>query len=79
MPEGAEKERALTELRKLQDGLMFGASRVFVGRNKSKDAIINLSDAKGSTRIRMRVDSAGNTSLVFLDEEGEVIMSLPED
>lgn len=79
MPEGAEKERALTEFRELQNGLMFGASRVFVGRNKSKAAVINLSDAKGNARIRMSVDSVGNPRLVFLDDQGKVIMSLPDE
>jgi hypothetical protein len=38
-----------------------------------------LKDAKGKTRIEMSVEPNGNPKLNFLDENGKVVYSLPED
>ena len=55
------------------------AERVYLGRNISKAAVINLSDRSGRPRIRMMVDSLGTPSLEFLDEQGHVTARLPEN
>ena len=51
---------------------------MYVGRDLTKAAVVNLSDRNGKTRIRMMVDSLGTPSLEFLDETGKVTSRLPE-
>jgi len=56
----------------------FSPTRIFVGKNKEKEAKITLYDAKGNARIDMRVDAAGMPHLDFKDALGKVTYSLPE-
>jgi hypothetical protein len=79
MPEGAEKSAAWAELAAYQDGVPFGAPRLFAGRDISKSSVVNLSDRFGRVRLQLMVDSAGAASLRFLDEQGEVVYRLPEE
>ena len=60
------------------NGVPLYAERVYVGRNRSKAAVLNLSDRAGKPRIRMMVDSMGVPSLEFLDAQGRVISRLPD-
>jgi hypothetical protein len=53
------------------------AERVYVGRNRAKAAVLNLSDRDGKPRIRLQVDSLGVASLEFLDAAGSVLSRLP--
>ena len=78
MPEGAERDAALRQWAAPRDGVPLAAQRVYVGRDPSRAAVVNLSDPMGRTRIRMRVDSTGTPSLEFLDENGQVTARLPE-
>jgi hypothetical protein len=55
----------------------FSPTRVFVGKNKEREANVTLYDAKGNARINMVVDESGSPRLDFLDETGKVIESLP--
>ena len=73
MPEGPEKEAARKSLR--ESG--FSPTRIFVGKNKEREAKVTLYDAKGNARINMMVDAAGLPRLDFLDEGGKVTYSLP--
>lgn len=73
MPEGPEKEAARKSLR--ESG--FSPTRIFVGKNKEREAKVTLYDAKGNARINMMVDAAGMPRLDFLDESGKVTYSLP--
>ena len=73
MPEGPEKEAARKSLR--ESG--FSPMRIFVGKNKEREAKVTLYDAKGNARINMMVDAAGAPRLDFLDENGKVTYSLP--
>src|SRR3989475_11700416 len=73
MPEGPEKEAARKNLR--ESGL--SPTRIFVGKNKEREAKVTLYDAKGNARINMIVDAAGVPRLDFLDESGKVTYSLP--
>jgi hypothetical protein len=61
-----------------RNGVPLQAQRVYVGRDASKSAVVDLSDPMGRPRIRMRVDSLGVPSLEFLDENQRVIARLPE-
>ena len=76
-----EKARAeaLAKWQAPRDGVPLFAQRVYVGRDTSKAAVINLSDPNGRPRLRLKVDDAGEASLEFLDEKGEVTLRLPDD
>ena len=78
MPEGAERDAALRRWAAPRDGVPLAAQRVYVGRDPSRAAVVNLADPMGRTRLRMRVDSTGTPSLEFLDENGQVTARLPE-
>src|SRR5712691_10866833 len=73
MPEGPEKQAARKSLR--ESG--FSPTRIFVGKNKEREAKVTLYDAKGNARINMIVDAAGAPRLEFLDEGGKVTYSVP--
>ena len=53
-------------------------SRVFVGRTRGKSSAVILADAKGRPRIMILVSPEGQPTLQFLNEEGEVVQSLPQ-
>jgi hypothetical protein len=48
------------------------ARRVFVGRDTTRTAVVNLADRTGVPRLRLSVDSLGNASITFLDAHGHV-------
>lgn len=75
---GLARDAALLKWAAPRNGVPLNAERVYVGRNTSKAAIINLSDRNGRPRIRMMVDSLGVPSLEFMDEQGRVTSRLPE-
>jgi hypothetical protein len=77
MPDGPEKTAALEKLSAPRNGTPLFAQRLYVGRDQSKAAVVNLSDRQGKIRLRMVVDSLGNPRLDFLDAEGKVTYSLP--
>ena len=78
MPEGAARTASLEKLMGPRDGVPMFAQRIYVGRDPSKNAVVNLSDKNGKLRIRMMVDSLNRPSLDFLDETGKVTHSFPE-
>ena len=55
----------------------FGATRVFVGKTRDRDATLALADAKGRERLRLVVTAAGDARVEFLDEQGRVSTALP--
>ena len=73
MPDGPEKEAARKSLRQAD----LSPTRIFVGKNKEREAKVTLYAAKGNARINMVVDAAGGPRLDFLDESGKVTYSLP--
>jgi hypothetical protein len=78
VPEGPARTAAIQKWAAPRNGVPLVAQRVYVGRDVSKAALVNLSDRNGKTRIRMMVDSLGAPSLEFLDEAGKVTSRLPE-
>lgn len=78
MPDGPAKDEAWEALAEYQDGVPFGAPRLFAGRDFEQASVINLSDSYGRTRIQLKVDPEGAASLSFLDEEGNILFSLPD-
>ena len=77
-PAGAARDAALTKWAQPRNGVPMAATRVYVGRDVSKAAVINLSDRDGKARIRLMVDSLGTPSLEFLDAAGTVTSRLPQ-
>jgi hypothetical protein len=77
-PEGAARNEALQRWAAPRNGTPLFAQRVYVGRDPSKAALVNLSDRNGKPRIRMMVDSLGTPSLEFLDADGRVTTRLPQ-
>jgi hypothetical protein len=74
--DSAARAEALKRLTAPRNGIPFVAQRVFVGRDPSKSAIVNLEDRLGKPRLRMVVDSLGAPRIEFLDESGRVTYSL---
>lgn len=78
LPDGAAKTEAMQKLMGPRNGVPLYATRVYVGRDVNKNAVLNLADRAGKTRARMLVDSLGAARLEFLDAEGRVTFSLPD-
>jgi stress response protein SCP2 len=75
LPTKEAKDAAYQEM---QEKGMFYASRLDIGRDYNRSAFIKLKDAKGRSRIEMSVAANGNARLNFLDENGKVVYSLPD-
>ena len=71
--DGPEKSLLKARLQEAE----FSPTRVFVGKNKEKEAKVALYDAKGKVRINMEVGAQGKPKLEFLDENGKVTYRLP--
>ena len=77
LPDSPAKAEAL---RRLQSGSPTDprvAERIYLGRDTTKTAVINLSDKWGKPRLRLSVDSLGTARVDFLDAQGRVTFSLP--
>jgi hypothetical protein len=68
---------AMQRLLAPRNGVPFVARRVFVGRDQSKAAVVNLSAPDGKPRLRLIVDSLGAARIEFLDTDGKVTTTLP--
>lgn len=55
-----------------------GQQRLFVGKDRRRASIVNLSDANGKTRLVLKVEADGAASIEFLDAEGKVTDRLPK-
>jgi hypothetical protein len=62
----------------VRDGKVQYAQRLFIGRDRSKSAMLQLSDPMGRARVRLRVDSLGAAAREFLDDSGRVTARLPD-
>lgn len=73
-----EKERE-TFYKKMLEAGELSPQRLYLGKTRKDNAVLALSDIKGNVRILLKVEPNGNPELNFLDENGKVIYSLPED
>ena len=78
MTDSTARAAALERLFGPRDGVPLAARRVYLGRDQTKAAVLNLYDPNGKPRLRLKVDSLGGASLEFLDEQGTVTARLPE-
>jgi hypothetical protein len=69
---------ALREWAAPRNGVPLYAERVYVGRDRGRNAVVNLSDPQGRPRLRMIVDSLGAPRVEFLDERGRVTSRMPQ-
>ena len=60
-----------------RNGQPMAAQRMFVGRDRSKSALMSLSDPQGKVRLRLAVDSLGAARIEFLDTDGKVTRAIP--
>lgn len=73
------QEEQKAAFQKMRDNGEFLVNRLFIGRGRDKSSYVSLNDAKGKARIELSVEPNGNPKLNFLDENGKVIYSLPEN
>jgi hypothetical protein len=78
MTDTVARNAALRQIMGPRNGQPLFAQRAFFGRDRDKNAVVNLADAQGKTRLRMVVDSLGAARIEFLDEGGRVTYSLPD-
>lgn len=77
-PDSPAKTEALQQLMGPRDGVPLFAQRVYVGRDVSRSALVNLSDPMGKARLRLIVDSLGAAAIEFLDDSGNVTRRISE-
>jgi hypothetical protein len=77
MTDTVARNAALAKWAAPRNGVPLAAQRVFIGRDPSKSAIVNLRDPAGRPRLRMLVDSLGSARIEFLDEAGKVTRTIP--
>ena len=78
LPDSAARAEALRQLMAGDPDDPRFAERVYVGRDTSKRAVVNLSDWRGRQRLRLVVDSVGTARIEFLDEAGRITHRIPD-
>ena len=76
--DSAQRAAAMQRWAAPRNGVPLSVQRLFIGRDLSKAAVLNLADRNGKPRLRLVVDSLGGARIDFLDESGRVTSSLPE-
>lgn len=74
-PAGPEKE---VLRQKWKDAGGEQTQRLFVGRTRGDSSALILADAAGRPRIVMTISPGGEPALDFMDDQGNVIQSLPQ-
>jgi hypothetical protein len=57
---------------------LFGVNRLFVGSSRERQAAVMLHDGQGRPRLWLGVPDDGEPFIRILDEEGDVVLQLPE-
>ncbi|GAA0657419.1 hypothetical protein [Sphingomonas insulae] len=65
-------------IQRMKDSGAFGHERAFLGKDRSGDALLDLHDGAGRTRLRLRVARAGAARIEFLDAAGRVTRTLAD-
>lgn len=76
MPDSTMRAAALQKLVQGSPGNPRVAERLYIGRDVSKSAILDMRDRSGRTRLRLVVDSLGAARIDFLDADGRVTNSM---
>jgi hypothetical protein len=78
MTDTAARSAALQRVMGPRNGQPLFAQRGFFGRDIEKNAVLNLADRAGKTRLRLVVDSLGVANIEFLDANGVVTRRIGE-
>jgi len=78
LPDGPAKTDGMKRFMEPRPGEPIFAQRLYVGRDVSKNAVVNLSDKFGKVRMRLLVDSLGKSSIDFMDDSGRIVFALPD-
>jgi hypothetical protein len=78
MPSATSRDSASKALYE-NHGVPLAALRLFVGRDRAKQAIVNLADRMGRPRLRLVVDSLGAAGIEFLDVNGKVTRRIADN
>jgi hypothetical protein len=78
MTDTVARNAAMQRVMGPRNGQPLFAQRAFFGRDLEKNAVVNLADRMGKTRLRLVVDSLGAARIEFLDENGRVTHTLPD-
>jgi len=76
--DSAARAAAMARLVAPRNGVPLVARRVFVGRDQSKAALVNLNAPDGKPRLRLIVDSLGAARIDFMDADGRVTRTIPD-
>jgi hypothetical protein len=79
MTDTAARTAALQRVMGPRNGQPMFAQRAFFGRDVERNAVVNLADAAGKTRLRLVVDSLGAARIEFLDASGAVTRRIGEE
>jgi hypothetical protein len=71
------RKAALAKFMEPRNGYPLSVQRLFIGRDPTKSAVLNLADPNGKPRLRLVVDSLGGARIEFLDEAGKVTSTVP--
>lgn len=71
------KEAQDAAYRDLRDQGFLMTERLRIGKDHDKSSVIKMKDAKGKVRIELKVAPGGEARLIFLDESGKIVYSLP--
>lgn len=71
------KEARDAAYRALREQGQLMTERLRIGKDYDKSSVIKMKDAKGKVRIELKVEAGGNPKMIFLDELGKVVYSLP--
>lgn len=77
--DSAERARRVQRFRDAmrERGQVSYRTRLYMGKDRSKAALVRLDDPQGRPRLRVSVDSLGAARLEFLDANGKVTHALP--
>ena len=74
-----DEEQRKVAFQNLIDNNQLTRRRLFLGKTRRNETLLEMLDTKGNTRIVMMVDGFGKPKLEFWDETGVVIYSIPEE
>ena len=72
----AERDRRWKEILADKGKDHAGGPRLFVGKDASRAAVLDMKDAQNRTRLRLRVEADGQAKIEFLDADGKVQRTL---
>jgi thioredoxin-related protein len=65
-------------MKALMDANLLSTQRLFIGKSQQDVAMLQLLDRGGQTRLVVMVDTDGTPQILFFDERGKLIHTLPK-